>query len=377
MSEKQIKMRKYYDRDSFTYEEKVDICRKTDEVCSHCGKKMYIGYGATVDHFIPLNKGGSNRMINLIPLCKECNEAKEDKLYNLSYVPYLKDKYKKELAQYLDSYVSVMDYVQRHRILAYDEYEDYLLIRPLQNKKTRKAVNGIKSSYKIKLATWNDLDKIHEYLVKYLKKLNCLDNEDVARENITFWLKFGCIYYIERNNEIVVMTALTIRQMEDDEYFRGVSHQPYMYIFPYYNTDISYNIVKNLISNIPIRMMEENNLEFIPINILFLEEERLQFSLSQALNLKIYNDIVNGFNIIKVVVSDNALKNEEKALDEMNPSELKTYHFFRKFDDVTNKLIEYFSEYEDKSQVGWMINSLLSTTTIKSTQLQNYIKFEE
>ena len=89
MSNNKLMPRKYYDRLSFTTEEKEKIGYKSNNRCCHCGKPIFAGYQLTVDHFIPLSKGGSNNFINLIPLCKECNHDKDDKIYTIVYGPYL------------------------------------------------------------------------------------------------------------------------------------------------------------------------------------------------------------------------------------------------------------------------------------------------
>lgn len=43
--------------------------------CSYCG-----GPGGTVDHVVPLNRGGRHAEGNLVPACKSCNSSKRDKL---------------------------------------------------------------------------------------------------------------------------------------------------------------------------------------------------------------------------------------------------------------------------------------------------------
>ena len=55
-------------------QEKEDVLKKSGGICAHCGKPIYIGYQFSVDHYIPLTKGGVNRSYNLVPLCKECNK---------------------------------------------------------------------------------------------------------------------------------------------------------------------------------------------------------------------------------------------------------------------------------------------------------------
>lgn len=48
--------------------------------CACCGQKMY-GRGKrepTLDHIIPLSKGGKDTFENTQALCRECNECKAD-----------------------------------------------------------------------------------------------------------------------------------------------------------------------------------------------------------------------------------------------------------------------------------------------------------
>lgn len=47
--------------------------------CYYCGKK--VGYaGLTMDHIIPLSRGGRSTKDNLVPCCKECNTRKKQAL---------------------------------------------------------------------------------------------------------------------------------------------------------------------------------------------------------------------------------------------------------------------------------------------------------
>jgi 5-methylcytosine-specific restriction endonuclease McrA len=50
----------------------TDLCKKYDDKCLRCGlvKKL------SMDHIIPLSKGGSNYITNIQPLCKSCNSKK-------------------------------------------------------------------------------------------------------------------------------------------------------------------------------------------------------------------------------------------------------------------------------------------------------------
>ena len=48
-------------------------------ICYYCGK--YVGSNnLTMDHLVPLARGGLSIRANLVPACKECNSKKKDSL---------------------------------------------------------------------------------------------------------------------------------------------------------------------------------------------------------------------------------------------------------------------------------------------------------
>ena len=70
---------------SFTYQEWEELKRHYKYTCLRCGRQEP-DIQLTVDHVIPLHKGGSNFIENIQPLCKPCNSAKHTKAtdYRLS-----------------------------------------------------------------------------------------------------------------------------------------------------------------------------------------------------------------------------------------------------------------------------------------------------
>lgn len=357
---------KYYEREKFSSEEKRSILKKTGGVCCHCGKEIYIGYDMTIDHFIPLFKGGSNREINLIPLCESCNKEKDHKIYSIDYCKYLNEKSKSILSDYLTSYLQVTDYVQRHRLLAYDEY-DLSVVVPTSTQRNKKHIsyNGVRTKYKLKLATWDDFDKIRKYFIKYLRKYKLLVNEEFAKENVSFWMRFGCIYYIEKNDEITLMTAITIKHLSSIEDFRGINNQPYMYIFSYYNTELSLNILLASIHDIPHYIMEENNLPFTPINLLFPDKDNKKNVISLVYKYDAVSDATDMFNAFHVIVGmTDRQDNNTQSYEDMTDKEKKVYNFYKKFDSITDSLINYFKN-NSKENVSWMMHCLFSTDIIK------------
>lgn len=51
------------------------VVRRDGERCAWCGAR----HGLTLDHVVPLARGGSNRIENLQLLCHGCNQYKGDR----------------------------------------------------------------------------------------------------------------------------------------------------------------------------------------------------------------------------------------------------------------------------------------------------------
>lgn len=93
--------RVYFDRDM-----KRKIIKKSDERCAHCGKPISVKT-MTVEHVIPISKGGTNELENLVALCECCNKEKSNKVVNASYYPWLRvehsDSIHSEISRYTDN----------------------------------------------------------------------------------------------------------------------------------------------------------------------------------------------------------------------------------------------------------------------------------
>jgi hypothetical protein len=76
-------------RRTFTREEKMFVYNKANGRCQLCGKQLNINK-ISVDHIIPLAKGGLNDLDNLQLACSSCNEFKGC-LYPEEYVDKIKE----------------------------------------------------------------------------------------------------------------------------------------------------------------------------------------------------------------------------------------------------------------------------------------------
>lgn len=73
--EKHTRKAKIKSGGSFTEKDWKDLCGKYDNKCLCCGEEKKL----SVDHVIPLSRGGSNTIDNIQPLCVLCNSKKGTK----------------------------------------------------------------------------------------------------------------------------------------------------------------------------------------------------------------------------------------------------------------------------------------------------------
>ncbi len=64
----------------FSYQERAAALKRSGGVCACCGKKLTTKT-MTMDHIIPISRGGTNNAENLIALCEPCNKQKGNVLY--------------------------------------------------------------------------------------------------------------------------------------------------------------------------------------------------------------------------------------------------------------------------------------------------------
>ncbi len=63
-------------RGSLTIDEWRTIVDRFDGACAYCTKR---DVRLTVDHVVPLSRGGAHSMANVVPACRSCNSAKRDR----------------------------------------------------------------------------------------------------------------------------------------------------------------------------------------------------------------------------------------------------------------------------------------------------------
>ena len=370
-----MKLQKYYDREYMDWTEKKAISMKSKDLCCHCGRMAFLGDPghvarlATIDHVIPISKGGSNHHINLVMLCEDCNKEKGDKIMPIEWYKYLNFEYQKDTQEYITNYMQAME-TERTHVLTYDEYNFYI------DQKYMYGYNGHKNkknTFKVKVtmkrANWDDFNLLVNYLTSYLKKNNILDNEAIVQQNISFWLTFGSIYYIEKNHEITCMIALTIKHVADYEEYHGIDFIPYMYFFPYYSSDMSAIMIYDMIKKIPDYICKEKNLSVMPMSAVLVASDKVTAKLK--LFIKSTPADINNFEEFQFVLYDDKLSSEE-----LTKAEIKTKKFLSQFKDINDNILAYLCKYSNPEDISWMINCLISFPIIKDTELANLMNIE-
>lgn len=378
MRREKIQEREYFDTDK-----KDMIGWKSNDRCCHCGKLKYFHYGATVDHFIPLSQGGSNRTYNLIMLCEDCNKEKGNKIMDLSYIRYLKPKYMKELAAYYDSYIRSFEYITRNKIFACDYYKVLLLSPKYQQMhKRNKKLKPFGKELILKSASMDDFQRISDYYDDYLTRTidnykpsdkafstNKSHSREAVEMNIAFWMNFGAIYYLEdASGEITTMTVFLMRPARGNELDINYPYILNMYIFSKYSTDNALQTVTNMCIELPRFLISEQNLPEIPVKITMLPEDRLSqmvmLTLSGGDRGLIYMDPLNEMFLSMMICITRPEYQDIYTLPEKELA--KNKEFFKNFENSLNsrKCVEYLKEYAS-SDIDWMLYDIVTPEYIR------------
>ena len=268
-------------RDEFSYEFKQQIMQKSDEKCCMCGKKCYIGYGATIDHFIPLIKGGTNDEANLVQMCEECNEEKGRQIIFPGYVKKnLTPKAYNDLCNYVEDYFAKFEYIDGHNLFCFDKicskmspiYSDQI------KNKSKFLKSGIGIKYELIRATEEDNDMLTDYFISYLKKRDLYENDELARKTVEFFTKYYATYYAKKAGEINMLMVGSMQTLMGPQYFDfdeeadskkiPIDKAMCLAFFPKYVNDSSVSFATCIIDWLATDIFEYYNLNFAPLKLM-------------------------------------------------------------------------------------------------------------
>ena len=280
METEKLSRQKIQERLSYDDKDRRKVLEKAKGRCARCGKPLSIHYKKdtpmedrfTMDHFIPLSEGGTNRILNIIPLCGSCNQEKGSRVCNpKDYLPYLLPEHKKKLMGLYESFLGSFEFLNRNNILANDVYsyeipgEHWARYMFTKRKGGRKKKLPPPHKYEIRRARYDDLDRILDFYIRYLKKYELLESTEAAKRNISYWFTYGAIYYAEdRNGEIWCFLSAEIRDIVTEK----EEEETFLQVFPffYYGKGIkSYFVFLDIKRHIGLQVAKEQGLPFLPV----------------------------------------------------------------------------------------------------------------
>lgn len=238
----------YFEREWITSEMKRKAEAKTNGRCAMCGKKIKLGDpDFTVDHFIPIDLGGSNDIKNLIPLCYDCNQEKGNKILSArSIIKYMKPKYKEQLIALQDRYSREYNFMSKDNILCFDHDTYKMITFCCTNTRRRPIPVTINISIrKIEEVT----DELMDLICTYNATCGLDSDRDSMRSTVEGFVQKKLIYgvYKESNNKLVACIYFYIQ--ESNLGFEVVEDE--IPLHPELDYETKYNIVEigNIVVN--------------------------------------------------------------------------------------------------------------------------------
>lgn len=204
----------------FTNEQKKEMLKKSKFRCCHCGKKLSIGDNFSVEHVIPISKGGSNNPDNTIALCQRCNLLKGNMIYNPEqFYKFLNKADLQILLDNMEDYFDKFEWFNRYNLFPYDIlYFDYVMDIKIGGKLAKGGV-GKYPVRKVVLKKaidnehYSDYYRIYDFVEKYNKAFGI--KTEGLRSVVDRAINDGCCYYLtfENSEDIIMVLPVKISYM--------------------------------------------------------------------------------------------------------------------------------------------------------------------
>lgn len=162
-----------------------DAINHFNKSCPYCKTDLYGGHirnNYEIDHFFPIAKGGQDVPWNLLPICRNCNRKKRDKLP----FEYLDESIYEKCNLYLESVLFKITNSHEDR-LQRDEVTNNLLMSLVSNKISKdEFIAKIYKLFNIATTSNNVLEENHELIDFFSKDRinNCTVNSYFSLSNV-------------------------------------------------------------------------------------------------------------------------------------------------------------------------------------------------
>lgn len=223
---------------------RLQVLNECKRICVHCGTRLVPGGNFTLEHVIPLNKGGKNEIDNYVALCLDCNQAKSDDIVDpREYYPYLQEPKRSVILKTFDDYIQAVDYLSYDNLFKTDQF-DLLTHIPVFKK------NGIVNMpINVRVEKVNR-NKAFEFLTMYKARLSTEDKDLIVCDARQITMPY---YQISYKGDILMFCSIYIYQQV---IIKGEYPELVLYIDLYSHYDIRqrrhtiglyYNILHDLL----------------------------------------------------------------------------------------------------------------------------------
>lgn len=229
-----LPQRKKENRIYFDTETRERVLKKSKCKCAKCGKELNITT-MTIDHIIPLSKGGTNKEYNLIAMCKKCNKEKGSSVFKPSdYYKGIPKYLLPKLDKMFDEYMYGEDFFSWSNLFK----QDIITIETdITHKPSRRCMKTYTVKSKFQKAYYKDLNDIYEYLLYYYSVYkDKLYNKWYIKRLVSAVFTYGCWYFIRSGDSIKFLVGFTIcrtcKKSVYDTVFKGYVIDTRVYINP-------------------------------------------------------------------------------------------------------------------------------------------------
>lgn len=212
---------KTVERKWFTKDEKYYILSKSHGKCCHCGKPIKVGVDFTVEHVIPISKGGTNDITNVVALCKECNDNKADYIiFPYEYFKYLDREFLNELYDNQIEYYKNTNWFNITNFLPEDKFEINIEMSLDSLASKRKSLRhrgkqfkdmyiqrNMLAKYVASKAVYSDLDEIYKYVIKYNDKHGIQYTKETLKDLMMSIFEKGAFYQVKNSSQEIVLVV--------------------------------------------------------------------------------------------------------------------------------------------------------------------------
>lgn len=205
---------------------KGHVFEECGRICAHCGTALDFWTNFTLEHVIPLSKGGTNEKKNFVALCETCNQQKaNDIIPPMEFFPYLPEAKRKSLQDMFDQYVRSQDWLAKDNLFM----TDWFYIHPTRCIKPKNFGAAVYMPTTLRVRKIREEDAFRR-LMEY-KKLLHRDDKPIFVKSVD---EIDTPYYvIEQDGKTVMMFSAFIWQAfdcqdigEDGEYILQFDFYP-------------------------------------------------------------------------------------------------------------------------------------------------------